>query len=213
MLSWLGKTSALRALSNAHHLFSFLSFALIALASQEKRQCMLLISECLLCPGRWKGTTVAVKVVETHVGPEQQYDLRNEPLLSWAGSSYRHRLLSIKHICPYIPPTFLSAACSLSLSHPNVLQGYNMCAVKILTDPPDEDRPSMLNGSVNDSVHPNGDSHKSNTYSNSGSGGRVVPHLTNPNCMVEVMPTDAVLLPGRGFGTCAGLVIAGVATA
>ena len=38
---------------------------------------------CLLPAGRWKGTMVAVKVVETHVGPEQQYDLRNEPLLRW----------------------------------------------------------------------------------------------------------------------------------
>ena len=33
--------------------------------------------------GRWKGTTVAVKVVETHLSQDQRLDLRSEPLLRW----------------------------------------------------------------------------------------------------------------------------------
>lgn len=33
------------------------------------------------CAGRWQGTMVAVKVVETHLAHDQRIDLRSEPLL------------------------------------------------------------------------------------------------------------------------------------
>ena len=82
--------------------------------------------------------------------------------------------------------------CSLSLSHPNVLQGYKMCAVKLLSDAETEHSNGLgSNGTLRHSGGSHGTGH-----SGHGSGGRVVPHLTNPNCMVEVMPTDAVLEPG-----------------
>ncbi|KAL4423545.1 hypothetical protein ABPG77_006568 [Micractinium sp. CCAP 211/92] len=54
--------------------------------------------------GKWRGTTVAVKIVPTSVGPDQRIDLGIEPLLS------------------------------LSLSHPNILAAYKVCVVRLLTD-------------------------------------------------------------------------------
>ncbi len=85
------------------------------------------------------------------------------------------------------PPTCFS----LSLSHPNVLQGYKMCAVRVLSDAENEQAAVRAEGTGN-----LGSSGGSQGPSISGSGGKVVPHLTDPNCMVEVMPADAVLEPG-----------------
>ena len=69
-----------------------------------------------------------------------------------------------------------------------------MCAVKVLTE---AEAGLTLERSL--SIGGSGDLSNSNgarSYVGSGSGGRVVPHLTNPNCMVQVMPADAVLEPG-----------------
>ncbi len=68
-----------------------------------------------------------------------------------------------------------------------------MCAVKVLTE---VEAGLTLERSL--SIGGSGDLSNSNgarSYIGS-SGGKVVPHLTNPNCMVQVMPTDAVLEPG-----------------
>ena len=77
--------SAQGALSSAHLLPVHLSGCLRLgpqQAEQHPDKCMGVHSPaCLLPAGRWKGTMVAVKVVETHVGEDQCYDLHNEPLL------------------------------------------------------------------------------------------------------------------------------------
>lgn len=72
-----------------------------------------------------------------------------------------------------------------------------MCAVKLLKASEDlaeqEEPPSTSPRLV-------GSSELGSNGQRGSSGGRVVPHLTNPGCMVEVMPSDAVLEPGWVLG-------------
>jgi hypothetical protein len=71
-----------------------------------------------------------------------------------------------------------------------------MCAVRVLNDDEAEqavnEAAASLSGSGSGERHSGG----SQRQGNSGGDGRVVPHLTNPGCLVQVMPTDAVLEPG-----------------
>ena len=71
-----------------------------------------------------------------------------------------------------------------------------MCAVKVLTDDEAEHAVALEHILSSNGDPGNGDDSRGHAHSTSGSGGRLVPHLTNPNCMVQVMPTDAVLEAG-----------------
>jgi hypothetical protein len=82
--------------------------------------------------------------------------------------------------------------------------------VRVLTDNEAEQAVNEAAASLPDSRDHSGGSHppgsRRSEHSSSGrrgpivsgntSGGHVVPHLTNPGCLVQVMPTDAVLEPG-----------------
>ncbi len=70
-----------------------------------------------------------------------------------------------------------------------------MCAVKVLTAGEIE-RVTQEQCAAELSSSSPGYSDGSGGFIVSNSGSRIVPHLTNPNCMVQVMPADAVLEPG-----------------
>jgi hypothetical protein len=101
--------------------------------------------------------------------------------------------------CGFVLRTVLTLAAphsarSLTLSHPNVLQAYKMCAVKVLTGADGEARGEAPANGTSPRLAGSGEFGSGGRLGSSG--GRVVPHLTDPGCMVEVMPSDAVLEPG-----------------
>lgn len=85
-----------------------------------------------------------------------------------------------------------------SLAHPNIIQGYKCCVARRI----DEDSDAALPSPDSDAGDSSSGSSSCELPSGGAlrrwhSGGRVVRHLTDSNCRVQVMEPDAVLGPGN----------------
>lgn len=112
----------------------------------------------------------------------------------------RHcRALLCQPVCPRSAsptPCFHPPRPARSLAHPNVIQGYKCCVARRLDDDDDAFLPSPPS-SASDGSSCELASAGERAASRGRGGGRVVPHLTDSNCRVQVMERDAVLGPGN----------------
>lgn len=86
----------------------------------------------------------------------------------------------------------------MSLSHPNLLQSFKTCVVRLLPEPSsqpstDLDAPSSSGGTAELAGLWRG---ASGSLSPPSCTGRVVRSIIDRNALVEVMPLTAVLQPG-----------------
>lgn len=127
--------------------------------------------------------------------------LQAQPPFSRAVAALGGQACSLASLTPVCAP------CSLSLSHPNVLQSYKCCAVRVLTDAESEaatSGPPGGLGGLEEASHSagqgssgsGGSGNVSGTVSGTAAQLKLIASLTNPNCLVQVMPPDAVLEPG-----------------
>jgi hypothetical protein len=116
--------------------------------------------------GRWRGATVAVKVVPATIEAGQRVDLSREPLLS------------------------------VLLQHPNITASYKTCVVRILSADSGQAAADLVAAAVPAPNSSGGSGRGGSKGPTSQGAGRVVRSLTDRNALVEVVASDAVLEPG-----------------
>lgn len=87
----------------------------------------------------------------------------------------------------------------MSLSHPNLLQTFKTCVVRLLPEPSGQPSPDLdaRMSSVRTAELSSLSAGASGSVSRPSGAGRVVRSIVDRNALVEVMPLTAVLEPGE----------------